>query len=88
MKLKLTSIPQEVIDEYNIRANSTNDGHVYVEIRKGMYGLPQAGLLAQELLKKRLNAEGYRQSQIVPGLWTHDWHPIQLTLIVDDFSMK
>ena len=30
------------------------DGWVYVEIRKGIYGLPWAGLLAQELLKKWL----------------------------------
>ena len=54
-----------------------------------MYGLPQAGLIAQELLEKRLNKEGYHQSKIIPGLWTHEWHPpIQFTLVVDDFGVK
>ena len=53
-----------------------------------MYGLPQAGLLANELLEKRLNKHGYRQSKLVPGLWKHDTRPIQFTLVVDDFGVK
>ena len=47
MKLKLTDIPQEVIDEYKLAQKSTKEGCVYIEVRKGMYGLPQEGLLAQ-----------------------------------------
>ena len=66
----------------------TPDGYVYVEIQKGMYGLPQAGILAQELLEKRLNAHGYSQSRAVPGLWTHETRPILFTLVVDDFGVK
>ena len=53
-----------------------------------MYGLPQAGLLANELLEKRLNKRGYHQSKLVPGLWKHKWRPIQFTLVVDDFGVK
>ena len=53
-----------------------------------MYGLPQAGLLANELLEKRLNKYGYYQSKLVPGLWTHEWRPIQFTLVVDDFGVS
>jgi hypothetical protein len=53
-----------------------------------MYGLPQAGLLANELLKKHLNKHGYQQSKLVPGLWKHDTRPIQFTLVVHDFGMK
>jgi hypothetical protein len=37
-----------------------------------MYGLPQAGLITQELLAKRLAKHGYNQSKIVPGLQTHE----------------
>ena len=62
VKLKLSDIPQEVIDKYKLMEKAMPDGHVYVEIRQGMYGLPQAGLLAQELLEKRLNQHGYHQS--------------------------
>ena len=53
-----------------------------------MYGLPQSGLLAQQLLEKRLNAEGYNQDTLVPGLWTHTCRPITITLCVDDFGVK
>eukprot|EP00804_Cyclotella_cryptica_P010975 CCRYP_016691-RC/>CCRYP_016691-RC protein AED:0.38 eAED:0.38 QI:0/0/0/1/0/0/2/0/391 len=37
---------------------------------------------------KRLNAHGYHQSKLVPGLWKHIWRPIQFTLVVDDFGIK
>ena len=53
-----------------------------------MYGLPQAGILAQELLGKRLNMEGYSQCVAVPGLWAHAMWPISFTLTVDDFGVK
>ncbi len=53
-----------------------------------MYGLPQAGLIANELLEKQLNEHGYRQSKLIPGLRTHDTQPIQFTLVVDDFGVK
>ena len=55
---------------------------------KGMYGLPQAGLIANELLEKQLNKHGYRQSKLVPGLWKHNTRPIQFTLVVDNFGVK
>ncbi len=45
---------------------------MYIEIRKGMYGLPQVGILAQQLLERRLNAHGYSLNKAVPGLWTHE----------------
>jgi hypothetical protein len=61
---------------------------MYIEANKGMYGIPQAGLIANKLLEKQLNKHGYRQSRIVPGLWKHDTQPIQFTLVVDDFGVK
>jgi hypothetical protein len=61
---------------------------VYVEVTKGMYGLPQAGLLANELLEKQLNKHGYIQSKIIPGLWKHKEKDITFTLVVDDFGVK
>ena len=53
-----------------------------------MYGLPDAGILSQQLLKKRLNIEGYKQSKVVPRFWTHEWRPVSFTLCVDDFGVK
>jgi len=53
-----------------------------------MYGLPQAGIIAQQLLEERLEKDGYRQSKTTPGLWQHDTHPISFSLVVDDFGVK
>ena len=53
-----------------------------------MYGLPQSGLLADEILEKRLNKRGYQQSKLVPGFWTHDSRPVQFTLVVENFGVK
>ena len=88
IKLKLTDIPQEVIKEYKLKDMSSNDGSIFMEVSKGMYGLPQAGLLAQELLQERLAVHGYHQSKIIPGLWKHETRPIVFTLVVDDFGVK
>ena len=88
VKLKLSDIPEEIIVEYKLRELATPDGSVYIEITKGMYGLPQAGLLANEQLEARLNKHGYKQSKLVPGLWRHSTRQIQFTLVVDDFGVK
>ena len=53
-----------------------------------MYGLPQAGLLAQRQLEKLLAKHGYRQDKFVPCLYSHDTRPINFTLVVDDFGIK
>jgi hypothetical protein len=53
-----------------------------------MYGLPQAGITAQELLTKRLKKHGYTKSKTMPGLWTHEWHPTTFSLVIDNFGVK
>jgi hypothetical protein len=47
-----------------------------MEIRKGMYGLPQAGIFANKLVKKRLATHGYFEQPHTPGLFSHKSHPI------------
>ena len=88
MRLKIDDMSDNIIKQYQLREKATKDGYVYVEINKGMYGLPQAGIIAQQLLEKRLDAAGYHQSTITPGFWTHDWRPISFALCIDDFGVK
>ena len=52
MRLKLADMLADVIEHYKLLDVATTDGYVYCEIRKGMYGLPQAGIITQELLAK------------------------------------
>ena len=90
VKMRLANIPDEVVKEYKLHKNVkvTDNGFVYVEVRKGMYGLPQAGILTQQLLKTHLNQRGYYQNTIVPGIWKHKWRLVQFTLVVDNFGVK
>ncbi len=46
--IKLSDIPEEFIKEYNL-PGWDRDGWIYFEIRQGCYGLPQAGILANDL---------------------------------------
>ena len=48
MQLKLADMPDDVIAHYKLQDVATPDGYVYCEICKGMYGLPQAGIIAQD----------------------------------------
>jgi len=71
IRLKIMDIPKEIIKQYKLRDIVTPDKYVYCEIGKGMYGLPQSGIITQQLLKERLGKVGYTQSKIIPGLWKH-----------------
>jgi len=89
MPLKMQDIPNKIIKEYKLDQKVTTDGYIYTEIQKGMYGLPQAGVITQELLADRLQTHGYMQSKNIPGLWKHAKRPICFsTIVIDDFAVK
>ncbi|KAL7474338.1 hypothetical protein ACHAW6_000313 [Cyclotella cf. meneghiniana] len=71
IRVKLLDLPEEIIKEYILRDKANKKGYIFLKVVKGMYGLPQAGLLANELLEKLLNKHGYFQSKLIPSLWKH-----------------
>jgi len=87
MKIPIDVFPPATIAQYNLHQH-THNGFVYLEVRKAIYGLPQAGILANQLLRKRLRPFGYYEVAHTPGLWKHVTRPIQFTLTVDDFGIK
>jgi hypothetical protein len=87
MVINLSSLPQETIDKYDLN-EITQAGKVYIEIQRGMYGLPQSGILANELLQRNLAKDGYRPKTHTHGLWMNDTLPVSLSLVVDDFGVK
>jgi hypothetical protein len=87
MKMLLSRFPEERVDKYNLGALPV-DGYIHIEIRKGMYGLKQAVLLANQLMQTRLAPFGYYPARHTPGLWLHKTRPIAFSLIVDDFAVK
>jgi hypothetical protein len=87
MVINLASLPQETIEKYDLN-KLAQDGKVDIEIQKGMYVLPQAGILANELLQRNIAKDGYRPTTHTHGLWTLDTRPISFSLVVDDFGVK
>ena len=87
MKLPLDIIPEEIIQQYNFR-NLSHKGFVYIEIQKGVYGIPQAGKIANDKLNLHLSKFGYDPAPITTGIWRHQNLPLQFSLVVDDFGIK
>ena len=70
MRIKANLVPDEFKDLYNLHDKLYN-GFIYMEIRRECYGLPQAEILANKLLKKRLAKHGYFELPHTPGLFKH-----------------
>ena len=87
MWIKMSDIPQDIIDQYELNKKAVN-GKVLVEIRKGMYGLKQAGRIANDWLKQHLKTYGYVPCRYTPGLFTHTSRKISFALCVDNFGVK
>ena len=73
---------------YNITPIIAEDGYVYCEIQRGMYGLKQAAILAYNQLKDNLSNHGYFPIPNSTGLWKHETRPTIFALCVDDFGVK
>ncbi len=53
-----------------------------------MYSLPQAGILANNILQDSLAKFDYYEAAATPSLWRHKWCPVIFALIVDDFASQ
>jgi len=87
MRIPVSVIPESIMNEYKLK-DLIHKGFAYVEIRKGMYGLPQSGRIANDRLIKLMAPHGYAPVAITPGLWKHHTRPIAFSLVVDDFGIK
>ena len=68
MKLRFNIIPSDIVQRYNLQDKCTTDGYIFVKIKKGMYGLKEAAVLAYDQLTEFLNKEGYHHVQGTSGL--------------------
>jgi hypothetical protein len=65
--MKSLSFPKS--SSWNVLARKEDhNGWIYFEIQCGCYGLPQAGILANNLLCGCLEKEGYYKAATKPGL--------------------
>ena len=89
MRVHRKYIPPAIYNEYSLtEAHFDSKGYCYLEIRKGMYGLKEAAILAYDQLVAHLAPYGYSPVPHTPGLWRHSTRPTTFTLAVDDFGIK
>ena len=67
MKIPLALFPEWIKTQYNLDTHA-KDGFIFLDIRCAVWGLPQAGILANKLLHKRLKLHGYYKCVNTPGL--------------------
>ena len=53
MRIPVQHIPDDIMQQYQLKSLAVN-GFVMVEIRKGMYGLQQTGIIGSNQLQKHL----------------------------------
>ena len=87
VRISVHLIPEVFMKEHNPH-DKVHKGRLHVEIDKCIYDLPQAGRLANDLLRKRLAACGYIECTSTPGFWLHIHRHVVFTLEVDDFGVK
>ena len=75
------------MEKYNFKGK-THNGYIFAWVTKGIYEISQAGWIAHYALVKHLKPYVYRPSRKTLGIRTHDSHPINFTLVVDDFGVK
>jgi hypothetical protein len=80
-------VSSAIIAEHRYKEFFVND-MLYFQVNKGMYGLPKAGLLAQNRLIAYTAEHEYTQSDVVPCLFRHATNGVSFVLVVDDFGIK
>ena len=75
-----------IITNYKLNPYLHNNAILF-EFNKGMYGLPQAGLLAQQLLLQHLAMHGYHQTD-TSCLFRHESNGAVFSLVVQRFQSK
>jgi hypothetical protein len=87
MKMPISLFSPWIIKQYDL-LKKVVQGYIFLQMWKAVWGLPQAGILANKLLCKRYVPFGYFKCSNTPGLWKHESHPISFTLIVNDFGVN
>ena len=89
MRLHCCYITKYILNEYCITDDFLDSkGFIYLEIRKGMYSLKEAAILAYKQLYDHLSKFGYVPMKHTPGLWRHESRPTTFTLAVDNIGIK
>jgi hypothetical protein len=87
MQIPFTLFPPWIVEQYALK-DKVLIRHIYDKMCHTVWGLPQAGILANKLLKKQLAPHRYFKCTQTPGLWKHETHLISFTLVMENFGVK
>ena len=88
MRVNYKHFPEDIKKKYNLHEKVTESGHIFIKIKRGMYGLKQAALLAYRHLIDNLAEFGYAPIKGTVGMWQHESRPTKFCVCVDDFGVK
>ena len=87
MRLPVDISLQKIIDKYQLMDKFKN-GFIMCEIRHGMYGFTQEGIISNKQITESLENNRHWPCEITPGLWKHDAIPVIFWLTVNNFGVK
>ena len=87
MGIKLLLVHKEIIQQYQL-ADKIHNCFIYMEIRKDIYGFPQAGIIVHAQLKEHLAPFGCKPFQYTTGPWEHENRVTKLYLVVNNCDIK
>ena len=87
MMIQIFMIMQEFIIAYNLK-DKVHNGYISKRLTKVICELPHTGRIANYSFFQHLESYRYHTSNKTPGLWIHYSHPINFTLVVNDFGVK
>ncbi len=80
MWMLLVLFPGWIQEQYNIKLLAYK-GYVHLEMRRAVWGLPQAGILANKKLQCKFALFGCFRHVNIPGCMVHESRPISSTLL-------
>ena len=70
-KVQYKHILEDIRSRYNLHTKVTTNNYIHIRIRKGVYGLKKAAILAYENFKRSLLPFGYAPVIDTVGVWKH-----------------
>lgn len=87
IKMSIDLIPEAIVQQCGSESKACK-GHVCCHIECGAHGLPQAGTLVSQLLRKMLAKKGHCEAMYAPGPQQHFSYLTNFSLCVDNFGAK
>ena len=87
MRIPAKYLPAGIVEQYQLKFLNVNMYYM-VEIRKGIYGLPQAGIITNKRLQAHLYRHGYFPCPHTLGLYKYKSLDTTFTFVVDNFGIR